>query len=85
MERLRRRTEQTLSHYREREKELEERAREAPDSEAPYWLVVLRGGIRYSEMVLEWCDEAERVLRDLPEPGAGDDSGGAPPPEESGG
>lgn len=83
VDRLRRETEETLARYREREEELEERAREAPESQAPYWLVVLRGGIRYSEMVLEWCDETERMLRDLPEPGASDDTGEAPRPEEN--
>ena len=82
IERLRRQTGETLARYREREKELEERAREAPESQAPYWLVVLRGGIRYSEMVLEWCDESERTLRDLPEPAVGEERGEAPCPEE---
>lgn len=67
LERLRRRTEETLARYRTREEELEERAHREPNSPAPYWLVVLRGGIRYSEMVLEWCDESEKTLRALPE------------------
>ncbi len=66
LERLRRRTEETLAHYRSREEELEELADREPDSRAPYWLVVLRGGIRYSEMVLGWCDESEETLRALP-------------------
>lgn len=83
IERLRRQTEEMLARYRERETELEERAREAPDSQAPYWLVVLRGGIRYSEMVLEWCDESERTLRDLPEPAASDEPDEAPCSEEN--
>jgi DNA-binding PadR family transcriptional regulator len=77
IERLRRRTEETLAHYRERETQLARRAERDPGSPAPYWLVVLRGGIRYSEMVLEWCDETEETLRGLPEPGAGEDPGKA--------
>ncbi|MGH7571421.1 MAG: PadR family transcriptional regulator [Gemmatimonadota bacterium] len=32
---------------------------------APYRLAVLRGGLRYTEMVLEWCDATESDLRKL--------------------
>lgn len=81
VERLRRQTEETLAHYRRREKELRERARAEPNSQAPYWLVVLRGGVRYSEMVMDWCDETERTLRALPEPLVREGPGGAPCPE----
>jgi len=66
VERLRRRTEADLAHYREHERELAEQAAKEPDSPAPYWLVVLRGGIQYSAMALEWCDETEATLRALP-------------------
>ena len=65
LERLRRRTEEELARYRAWEEELEERAEREPASRAPYWLVVLRGGVLYSEMVLAWCDESARRLRDL--------------------
>ena len=66
IERLRTRTEDELANYREHESDLMRRAAEDPASPAPYWLAVLRGGIRYSEMVLEWCDETEDMLRALP-------------------
>lgn len=65
VERLRERTRASLDEFREFERELE--ASDAPW--APYWLVVLRGGLRYSEMVLEWCDATEaeiRAIRDEP-------------------
>lgn len=37
---------------------------------APYWLVVLRGGVLYSQMMLKWWDESANRLRDLQEPEA---------------
>lgn len=84
LERLRRRTERDLARYRAWEEELEERAEREPASRAPYWLAVLRGGVLYSEMVLEWCDESASRLRDLGEPGADDGPAQAPPtPGES--
>lgn len=61
VERLRERTRASLDGYRETERDLE--ASDAPW--APYWLVVLRGGLRYAEMVLEWCDATEADLREL--------------------
>jgi DNA-binding PadR family transcriptional regulator len=81
-ERVRRRTEANLAQYRAREEELSERAERESESQAPYWLVVLRGGVLYSEMVLEWCDESESRLRALQEPGADDDPAEAPRPHE---
>lgn len=69
--RLRERTEAALAEYEESEARLAERAAAEPDSPAPHWLVVLRGGIRYSRMVLEWCDESEEALRTLSEADAG--------------
>ncbi len=64
IERLRARTRATLEGFREGERELEKS--DAPW--APYWLVVLRGGLRYSEMVLDWCDATEADLRELEGP-----------------
>lgn len=63
VERLRERTRESLEGFGEAEKDLE--TSDAPW--APYWLVVLRGGLRYSEMVLRWCDETEAELRALTE------------------
>lgn len=60
--RLRRRTEEVLARYEESEDRLAERAAREPDSPALHWLIVLRGGVRYSRMVLEWCDESEEAL-----------------------
>lgn len=64
VERLRRETREQLDAYREAESELRERlaAEDAPEH-LPYWLAVLRGGVRYDEMVLEWCDEVEAILK----------------------
>ena len=70
LRRLRRRAAESLETYREWEERLEERGDERADSPTPYWLVVLRGGIRYAEMVLAWCEESEASLRALTEPGA---------------
>jgi PadR family transcriptional regulator AphA len=64
--RLRSETTAGLARYREFEKELRRRAREEPDSDAPYWLIVLRGGIRYMEMAMKWCDESGKLLKSLP-------------------
>ncbi len=61
--RLREETLRTLEEYRASEARLEAMRDEAPW--IPYWLVVLRGGIRYTEMTLDWCDESERELRAL--------------------
>lgn len=44
-----------LEQYRAREAELREQFRDSP--RLPFWLAVLQGGIRYSEMVIGWCDE----------------------------
>lgn len=52
------------------------------ERQAPYWLAVLRGGVLYSEMVLEWCDESARRLRDLRKAGTGDGPAEAPRPYE---
>lgn len=68
--RLREQTAQALTDYRRMEVELEGMASRDPNAHAPYWMVVLRGGIHYSEMVLRWCEESEARLRALP--GAGD-------------
>jgi DNA-binding PadR family transcriptional regulator len=65
--RLREQATEALAAYREWEDRLEEQTTENPDSPFPYWLVVLRGGIRYAEMVREWCDESEEALRSLEE------------------
>lgn len=62
---LRERTEDALAAYEEWEDRLQEQAAAEPDSPAQYWLIVLRGGIRYSRMVLEWCGESEKALRAL--------------------
>lgn len=64
---LRRRAEADLDRYRAWETALEEQAARAPASGAPYRLAVLRGGVRYSEMMLEWCDECAELLRGLPD------------------
>ncbi|MFW6085087.1 MAG: PadR family transcriptional regulator, partial [Gemmatimonadota bacterium] len=60
--RLRERTEAALAEYEESETRLAERAAAEPDSPALHWLIVLRGGIRYSRTVLDWCDESEETL-----------------------
>lgn len=75
--RLRREAEGSLTSYGKWEERLRERAREEPDSPAPYWLVVLRGGVRYAEMLLAWCDEAEKTLRGLQTPRASERRRGA--------
>lgn len=62
LERMRRAGAEALRAYHEKEKELEARLDEWPH--APYWLAVLRGGIRYAEMGLDWCDETEALLRE---------------------
>jgi len=59
VERLRERTRSELDRLAAAEVELEKSAA----SWAPYWLAVLRGGMRYSEMVLAWCDATETDLR----------------------
>jgi PadR family transcriptional regulator AphA len=74
IERLRAQTREGLENYKETEMRLLREMRGDPDSEAPYWLIVLRGGIHYSEMVLEWCDESEALLRSLTQT---DQQGGA--------
>lgn len=63
VERLRSETRERLEAYREGEAELRARLEggDAPEH-VPYWLAVLRGGVRYSEMVLDWCDEVEAIL-----------------------
>lgn len=81
IERLREEATESLALYREPEARLADRARRRPDSPAPYWLVVLRGGIRYAEMVLDWCDESEAALRGLL--GAGDDGTAKRPVERA--
>jgi hypothetical protein len=65
LERLRREAEEDLSRYRAFERELKELAKQVSEPRATYWLVVLRGGIRYSEMVLDWCDESAKTLLEL--------------------
>lgn len=74
LERLRAEAREALARHREAEEELRQRAERQPASHAPYWLAVLRGGIRYAEMVLEWCEEARRLLGSLPPAAARDDS-----------
>lgn len=54
------RHEEVLARYRESEARLE--AELAGSPRLPYWLAVLRGGIRYSAMVVEWCDETLAAL-----------------------
>lgn len=61
--RLATQTREALPGYREWETRLAERAADEPGSSASYWLIVLRGGIRYGEMVLEWCEESESALK----------------------
>lgn len=61
--RLREQTQETLVEYEAAEARLEERAATDADSPALHWLIVLRGGIRYSRMVLEWCSESEEALQ----------------------
>lgn len=56
-----------LDAYRGKEAEL--RARLAGSPRLPYWLAVLGGGIRYAEMVVEWCDATMASLEGL-DPGA---------------
>ena len=63
--RLREQTEAGLAEYEESEARLAERAAGEPGSPAHHWLVVLRGGIRYSRMVLDWCEESEAALEGL--------------------
>lgn len=63
--RLREQTEAALGEYEASEARLAEQAAAGPHSPAHHWLVVLRGGIRYSRMVLEWCDESEEAFRAL--------------------
>ena len=63
VQRLRARASSSLDAYRKREEELAVRAGDAaPRDPEPYRLAVLRGGMRYAEMVLEWCDQTERSL-----------------------
>lgn len=64
--RLREQTEKALAEYQAWESRLAERAAAEPRSPAPHWLIVLRGGVRYSRMVLAWCEESEAALRALP-------------------
>lgn len=67
LRRLRERTEEALAEYEVSETRLAERTAAEPDSPVLHWLIVLRGGIRYSRMVLEWCAESEATLRALRE------------------
>ncbi|MFW6084671.1 MAG: PadR family transcriptional regulator [Gemmatimonadota bacterium] len=68
---LRERTKEALADYEESEARLREQAAADPDARAHHWLIVLRGGIRYSRMVLEWCDESEAALQELRTASAG--------------
>lgn len=52
-----------LDRYRTHEAELRESMRGA--ARLPYWLAVIRGGIRYAEMVVAWCDETLAALETL--------------------
>lgn len=52
-----------LDEYRQKETELE--ARYAGSLRLPYWLGVLRGGIRYAAMVVAWCDENIEAIEAL--------------------
>lgn len=52
-----------LEEYRHQEAGLEGRL--AGSLRLPYWLAVLRGGIRYAETVVTWCDETIRSLESL--------------------
>lgn len=82
--RLREEAAESLTDYRAWERRLEELAADEPGSPASYRLLVLRGGIRYAEMVVEWCDESEEALEAL----AGSDSRHRDrrrPPDEGGG
>lgn len=49
-----------LNHYRAMERDL--RARLDTDPDARFQLAVLRGGVRYAGMVLEWTREVEEIL-----------------------
>lgn len=66
-----------LQAYRDAEARLAPKAQAEPTSPAPYWLAVLRGGIRYSEMMLEWCEETEALLTGLPDASQGAGAGRA--------
>lgn len=63
VERLRAEATASLEAYRGSEARLEVMRGEAPW--IPYWLAVLRGGIRYAEMTLGWCDDTEAELTGL--------------------
>lgn len=66
VERLREEVAASLADYREKERELVARLEEGDAPEhLPYWLTVLRGGLRYAEMVQGWCDESEALLRSV--------------------
>lgn len=72
LDRLRKQTETDLDRYRAWEQELRDWAEREPESRATYSLLVLRGGVLYSEAVLEWCDESARRLRALQGSGTND-------------
>ncbi len=83
LERIRQQTEDDLAHYRVWEEELQEWMEREPDSRAAYSLVVLRGGVLYSRMVLEWCAESAETLRGLRQADEGRDPNSTPDsPEE---
>jgi len=62
VQRLRQQMAESLAAYRETERELERRAAEDTTSRAVHWLAVLRGGLRYAEAVVRWCDETQELL-----------------------
>lgn len=61
--RHRQRHREILENYHDTEVRLKERLAGSP--RLPYWLAVLRGGIRYSTTVIEWCDETAASLQEL--------------------
>jgi len=67
VERLRREAEENLARYETWEKRLRQRTRQETASPEVYYLAVLRGGVHYSRMMLDWCDESAQALRELQE------------------
>lgn len=63
VERYREGQRERLDAYLRQELELEARLAGAP--RLPFWRAVLRGGVRYSRMAIEWCDETLSELRAL--------------------
>lgn len=52
-----------LNAYREKADQLSDQL--ADSARLPFWLAVVDGGIRYSELVVEWCDQTIAALAEL--------------------